>query len=300
MPIRFLLKHSLLLAFLIGALTAQAELTKVQNKLTFHPSAEYYDCAPNPFPKGDVNLIGGKDLQSVGKKASTTFVHGSQLYIIAEESGEFVGLYAKIYGPDNNRDLSKPSKEDLILDRKNLEKTIYIESNEITPGSFVEGYHLPVFSFSLCKDEPITKNSVCLDLGYLNEIDPWEDVFKASIASKWVQFGNALGYNWGTESNVQVNFDRINSEKSNRWRNQRLYAEWDSEGNTVTYIKEKDNTKQRVDIMLGMLNVDEDGYYWGTNEIHTEAYEPSLKATGNQGAQVKSLLYEKKCVNFKK
>ncbi|MCB0392765.1 MAG: hypothetical protein KDD58_15855, partial [Bdellovibrionales bacterium] len=163
------------------------------------------------------------------------------------------------------------------------------ESNELKPDSFIEGFHLPIFTFKLCEENKFSKdNSVCLELGYLSEVDVWSDVVWATLLSK-------LGY----EYNVQDNLKRISLDKEKqRWKTAKLYATWYENGNVTTFLENENGEFKVADIIFGMLNVDSGHNYMGTSKIEAEVINKDIHFSTNKDLYIKSLLYEKGCVKF--
>ena len=280
--------------FLLFTLPVSAEINPDTTGYSFLPAFEYYDCAPHPLPEGYTNLVEGKQWQLVDKKAATTFIHGSQLYIVIDDSGEFAGLYTHVYGPEQNKDMAHPSKESIFMDAANLANTIFIESNEAKADSMVADYHLPVFSFQLCKDQPPTQNSLCLEVGYLYSIEYFSDVFIPVIKNfgAWVTFDKLF-----QTTNLMTNYQRILSEENQRWRTQRIYMNWDATENVETYVISELGDKISADIMLGILKVSDTlNLYEGTEKIHFASYDKEASSKEERAQQMRYLLDNSKCV----
>lgn len=272
-----------LLASLILTQTvfAESSFDKQEHKLI--PAFKYFDCAPKVFPQGNVNLIEGSHLQNVGKKKSTSFVQGAQFFVVTNANNEFVGLLAVF---NNSKD------PDIFLDKKYLEDIVYIESNELQPGSAFKDYHLPVFSFELCKDLPPAQGFACLDLGYLKDVNPMMDILIPMMKNKLVHLMDD-----GESSNVLNNHDRILADKPSRWTYQRLYIDWSINQKANVYFKSSSLGLVPLNTILGKLKIDDNGGYWGIENIVFEYLDLNLSPS-NKTQQIDNWLKTNNCQIF--
>lgn len=268
---------SLILSILYFSPNTLADLNIFKQEYHYLPALEYYDCSQYPFQEVDINLIEGGRLQNIGKKTSSAFIKGSQISIAASSLGDFQGLNIQLYNED---------KSELFLSQQHLNDTIYFESNSLSSRSFIEGYHLPVFSLQLCKDAPPSPYFACLEFGYLKKIKLMKDIVLKAVSAKLAKF---MSYN--QEENVAMNHKMILLEDPSRWQYQKIYIEWNNESDVFTYIQTEDHKFYPVSIMAGKLDVNRFGIFRGTQNMIFENFNLDNKSSNSNSKTLRTEIW---------